>query len=191
MAGDLWQFLAAKHEQGRLPRCRLDIVGGYRRGKGLSGDVDILISPTEQEETDGILPAILAHFQATGAIVDVLSYSEGQSRRRRPAAPQSDPAAIDRLDKCLCIFREAPDMPLRRLDLIVAPRSQFAFALLGWSGSRQFERSIRLFAQRERGMQLASHALIDASGKCVPAEREQDIFVALGLEYVPPEYRNC
>lgn len=49
----------------------------------------------------------------------------------------------------------------RRVDLIVAPYSQYAYALVGWTGSRQFNRSIRLYAEKRLGMKLSSQALYD------------------------------
>uniref|UniRef100_A0A1I8GPC9 POLXc domain-containing protein n=1 Tax=Macrostomum lignano TaxID=282301 RepID=A0A1I8GPC9_9PLAT len=49
----------------------------------------------------------------------------------------------------------------RRVDLIAVPRSQYAYALLGWTGNRLFNRDLRLFAQRQRRMKLTSHGLFD------------------------------
>ncbi|XP_010776492.1 DNA nucleotidylexotransferase-like [Notothenia coriiceps] len=48
-----------------------------------------------------------------------------------------------------------------RVDLVSPPVDRYAFALLGWTGSRQFERDLRRFAQVERGMILDNHALYD------------------------------
>jgi len=49
----------------------------------------------------------------------------------------------------------------RRIDLIISPIDQFPFAILGWTGSRQFIRSIRLYSEREKQMKLSSHGLFD------------------------------
>ncbi|KAI3362467.1 hypothetical protein L3Q82_012749 [Scortum barcoo] len=48
-----------------------------------------------------------------------------------------------------------------RVDLVVSPISQFAFALLGWTGSKLFERELRRWAGHEKAMSLSSHALYD------------------------------
>ncbi len=49
----------------------------------------------------------------------------------------------------------------RRVDLILSPIDQFPFAMLGWTGSRQFIRSIRLYSEKEMQMKLSSHGLYD------------------------------
>jgi len=48
-----------------------------------------------------------------------------------------------------------------RVDLIVAPASQCYYALVGWTGSKHFNRSLRLYAQRRFGRRLTSHSLFD------------------------------
>ena len=48
-----------------------------------------------------------------------------------------------------------------RVDLIIAPASQYYYALVGWTGSKHFNRSLRLYAQRRFGRRLTSHGLFD------------------------------
>ncbi|XP_024865346.1 DNA-directed DNA/RNA polymerase mu [Kryptolebias marmoratus] len=79
-----------------------------------------------------------------------------------------------------------------RVDLVVSPISQFAFALLGWTGSKLFERELRRWAGYEKAMSLSSHALYDNNQrKYLRASSEEDIFAHLGLEYIPPSERNA
>lgn len=47
----------------------------------------------------------------------------------------------------------------RRVDLIVVPYSQYWYALVGWTGNKHFNRSIRLYAQKQLNCKLTSHAL--------------------------------
>ena len=54
------------------------------------------------------------------------------------------------------------DWIARRVDLIVCPVDQRPFAILGWTGSRQFLRSIKLYSMREFGYKLSSHGLYDS-----------------------------
>lgn len=79
-----------------------------------------------------------------------------------------------------------------RVDLVVSPITQFAFALLGWTGSKLFERELRRWAGHERGMSLSSHALYDNKQKrYLRASSEEEIFAHLDLEYIPPSERNA
>uniref|UniRef100_A0A3B5ALQ4 DNA-directed DNA/RNA polymerase mu n=1 Tax=Stegastes partitus TaxID=144197 RepID=A0A3B5ALQ4_9TELE len=79
-----------------------------------------------------------------------------------------------------------------RVDLVVSPISQFAFALLGWTGSKLFERELRRWAGHEKAMSLSSHALYDnKQSRYLRAASEEEIFTHLGLEYIPPSERNA
>ncbi|XP_077992912.1 DNA nucleotidylexotransferase-like [Glandiceps talaboti] len=79
-----------------------------------------------------------------------------------------------------------------RVDFVVCPSSQYAYALMGWTGSRMFNRSVRLYADRELGMTLTSHGLFHKSTmKFLPAQSEQEIFDHLKLTYLEPWERNC
>ncbi|XP_029300484.1 DNA-directed DNA/RNA polymerase mu isoform X2 [Cottoperca gobio] len=79
-----------------------------------------------------------------------------------------------------------------RVDLVVSPISQFAFALLGWTGSKLFERELRRWAGHEKAMSLSSHALYDnKQSRYLRATSEEEIFAHLGLDYIPPSERNA
>ncbi|KAM9307306.1 DNA-directed DNA/RNA polymerase mu [Pholidichthys leucotaenia] len=79
-----------------------------------------------------------------------------------------------------------------RVDLVVSPISQFAFALLGWTGSKLFERELRRWAGHEKAMSLSSHALYDnTQNKYLRATSEEEIFAHLGLEFISPSERNA
>lgn len=49
----------------------------------------------------------------------------------------------------------------RRVDLIIAPYDQYFYALVGWTGSKQFNRDIRTYAKRTRNYAMTSHGLYD------------------------------
>ncbi|KAH9520439.1 hypothetical protein Btru_060792, partial [Bulinus truncatus] len=51
------------------------------------------------------------------------------------------------------------DWIARRVDLIVASYSQYFYALVGWTGSKHFNRDARLYAQKVLGLRLTSHGL--------------------------------
>ncbi|XP_069317354.1 DNA-directed DNA/RNA polymerase mu isoform X3 [Eulemur rufifrons] len=121
-----------------------------------------------------------------------------------------DPAwqshTMDAFERSFCIFRlpQPPGASVReaprpcpawkavRVDLVVAPVSQFPFALLGWTGSKLFQRELRRFSRKEKGLWLNSHGLFDPEQKTFfQVASEEDIFRHLGLEYLPPEQRNA
>ncbi|XP_023596214.1 DNA-directed DNA/RNA polymerase mu isoform X2 [Trichechus manatus latirostris] len=123
-----------------------------------------------------------------------------------PAYPARQNSTMDTFEKSFCIFClpqppgaavEGPQRPCRawkavRVDLVVTPVSQFPFALLGWTGSKHFERELRWFSRKEKGLWLNSHGLFDPEQKkFFHVTSEEDIFRHLGLEYIPPEQRNA
>lgn len=88
----------------------------------------------------------------------------------------------------------------RRLDIIVVPYSEFACALLYFTGSAHFNRSMRALA-KTKGMSLSEHALSTAvvrdtrglrvgSGRVLPTPTEKDVFRLLGLPYREPAERD-
>ncbi|XP_060582717.1 DNA nucleotidylexotransferase-like [Ruditapes philippinarum] len=84
------------------------------------------------------------------------------------------------------------DWLARRVDLIVAPYSQYYYALVGWTGSKQFNRDARTYSDRKLNMMLTSHGLYDKTlGKKIPASSEREVFDNLKLPYHEPWDRNC
>uniref|UniRef100_A0A674JJC9 DNA nucleotidylexotransferase n=1 Tax=Terrapene triunguis TaxID=2587831 RepID=A0A674JJC9_9SAUR len=87
---------------------------------------------------------------------------------------------------------EVKDWKAIRVDLVVSPFEQYAYALLGWTGSRQFERDLRRYATHERKMMLDNHALYDKTKRIfLKAKSEEEIFAHLGLDYLEPWERNA
>ncbi|CAM9148916.1 unnamed protein product, partial [Phaeothamnion confervicola] len=93
--------------------------------------------------------------------------------------------------------------PLRAACCQVYPQQQFAFALLYFTGSDYFNRSMRFFA-KVRGLTLSDKGLaivLRQQRKCIykgtfhfgkscRCDTEADIFAALGLEYRSPRQRS-
>ncbi|XP_074642693.1 DNA-directed DNA/RNA polymerase mu-like isoform X2 [Tubulanus polymorphus] len=101
-------------------------------------------------------------------------------------------ASGESLSDAIELSRSPRDWKAVRIDIVVAPYSQFYYAVVGWTGSKQFNRSLRLYAARELNMKLTSHGLYDIShDTVVPASTEEGVFHALKLQYRKPEERNC
>lgn len=82
----------------------------------------------------------------------------------------------------------------RRLDIRVYPLHEWPCALLSFTGSGHFNRSMRLWA-RKNGYSLSDHSIVkrfteDLTGDPIPVQTEEDIFKVLGLEYKTPEQRD-
>nr|KAF6419173.1 DNA polymerase mu [Rousettus aegyptiacus] len=136
----------------------------------------------------------------------VLYYQHRPRHSQEPACPARRNRTTDTLERCFCILRLpssqgavvggtlGPRRPWKavRVDLVVAPISQFPFALLGWTGSKHFERELRRFSRKERGLWLNSDGLYDPEQEMVVhLATEEDIFRHLGLTYLPPQLRNA
>jgi DNA polymerase/3'-5' exonuclease PolX len=87
----------------------------------------------------------------------------------------------------------------RRMDIKCYPPEQFAFALLYFTGSDYFNRSMRLYCQK-RGWSLSDKDLkpvvrvrgekVHETAHGVPCKSERDIFEAIGLPYKEPWERD-
>ncbi|XP_028983427.1 DNA nucleotidylexotransferase [Betta splendens] len=186
------------------PDAQLALTGGFRRGKEFGHDVDFIVTTPEQGREETILPQIIQRMKKQG----ILLYSDYQASTFDVSKlPSHRFEAMDHFAKCFLILRlegnqvdaglnnaEGDSRSWRavRVDLVAPPMDRYAFALLGWTGSRQFERDLRRFARMERQMLLDNHALYHKTKKeFLAATTEKDIFAHLGLEYMEPWQRNA
>ena len=88
----------------------------------------------------------------------------------------------------LGIFRSHSERLARRVDLKVWQKNSLPFALLHFTGNADFNRKIRLYSKRH-GFKLTDTSLTkgDVSVHC---ETEQDVFQALGLQFIEPQDRT-
>ncbi|XP_063465674.1 DNA-directed DNA/RNA polymerase mu isoform X6 [Symphalangus syndactylus] len=175
---------------------------GPHRGKLQGHDVDFLITHPKEGQEAGLLPRVMRCLQDQGLIL----YHQHQHSRWESPTRLAQQSHMDAFERSFCIFRlpqppgaavggstrPCPSWKAVRVDLVVAPISQFPFALLGWTGSKLFQRELRRFSRKEKGLWLNSHGLFDPEEKTFfHAASEEDIFRHLGLEYLPPEQRNA
>lgn len=153
------------------PDASAELVGGFARGKETGGDVDILI---KCDQVAGRMRRMLGKLR--GHLEGILYTSEPPNG----------------LHLAFLAYRLDASRPCRRLDLVFTDSIHYPFAKLGWLGSRQFERSLRRYASRERGIHLSSEGMRDIkTQKSIPAASEEEIFQILGVPYLPPHLRNC
>ncbi|XP_044096159.1 DNA nucleotidylexotransferase [Neovison vison] len=188
-----------------LPEAFVTMTGGFRRGKKIGHDVDFLItSPgSTDEDEEQLLPKVINLWERKGLLLycDLV-----ESTFEKLKLPSRKVDALDHFQKCFLILKlhhqrvdsgkcsqqEGKTWKAIRVDLVMCPYERRAFALLGWTGSRQFERDLRRYASHERKMILDNHALYDKTKKIfLKAESEEEIFAHLGLDYIEPWERNA
>ncbi|NWT86950.1 TDT nucleotidylexotransferase, partial [Lanius ludovicianus] len=184
-----------------LPDALVTITGGFRRGKMIGHDIDFLITNPGPREDDELLHKGLLLY------CDII-----ESTFVKEQLPSRKVDAMDHFQKCFAILKlyqprvdnstcntskklemaEVKDWKAIRVDLVITPFEQYAYALLGWTGSRQFGRDLRRYASHERKMILDNHALYDRRKRIfLKARSEEEIFAHLGLDYVNPWERNA
>ncbi|XP_036403265.1 DNA nucleotidylexotransferase [Megalops cyprinoides] len=185
------------------PDAIVALTGGFRRGKEFGHDVDFLLTTPENGKEAGLLIQVIDELKYQ----ELLLYCDHQeSTFDVSKLPSRKFEAMDHFQKCFLIVRlqdelveggvrrEAGDhrrWRAIRVDLVAPPFANYAFALLGWTGSR-FERDLRRFSHHERNMLLDNHALFDKTKKTfLTAKTEEDIFAHLGLEFIEPWERNA
>ncbi|XP_051474467.1 DNA polymerase lambda isoform X1 [Apus apus] len=159
--------------------------GSYRRGKPTCGDVDVLVTHPDGQSHRGVFSKLLDSLHRSGFLTDDLVSQEDNGDQK----------------KYLGVCRlPGPARRHRRLDIIVVPYREFACALLYFTGSAHFNRSMRALA-KTKGMSLSEHALSSAvvrgpggvkvsSGHTLPTPTEKDVFIQLGLPYREPSERD-
>ncbi|XP_033697863.1 DNA polymerase lambda isoform X2 [Tursiops truncatus] len=159
--------------------------GSYRRGKATCGDVDVLVTHPDGRSHQGIFSRLLDSLRQRGFLTDDLVSQEENGQQQKYLGVCQLPG---------------PGRRHRRLDIIVVPYSEFACALLYFTGSAHFNRSMRALA-KTKGMSLSEHALSTAVvrdtqglkvglGQVLPTPTEKDVFRLLGLPYREPAERD-
>ncbi|ETO18278.1 DNA-directed DNA polymerase lambda, partial [Reticulomyxa filosa] len=173
--------------------CALVTCGSYRRGKAESGDVDLLITHPRAKKIVGLLEKIVDQLNKAGFLKDHFSLPSHKNKH-----------AVDHHDTYMGICK-LPDTAdgrvykyCRHLDIKVFPPAAFPFALLYFTGSDHFNRSMRYFAKK-KGYTLSSYQLAPAirlnnhkthTGQPILCSSEEQVFEVLGLKYVKPCDRN-
>ena len=147
-----------------------EIVGSYRRGKEESGDIDVIIT----DSTRDVFKKFVDELLEQGIILEILS--------RGPT-------------KCLVIAKLPPYTKARRVDFMFTPLEEYPFAILYFTGSKDFNTVMRSHALK-MGFSLNEHGLSKKSKDKKQVEMvghkflsENDIFDYLNLEYKSPDMR--
>ncbi|CAI9554404.1 unnamed protein product [Staurois parvus] len=158
--------------------------GSYRRQKSTCGDVDVLITHPDGKSHKGVFSKLIDSLKSQGFLTDdLVSHEENGSQKKY--------MGVCRLP--------GPGQKHRRLDIIVVPYSEFACALMYFTGSAHFNRSMRALA-KTKGMSLSEHSInkdvvrngsvkVNA-GHPLPTPTESHVFEILGLPFREPHERD-
>ncbi|XP_018420533.1 PREDICTED: DNA polymerase lambda [Nanorana parkeri] len=158
--------------------------GSYRRHKSTCGDVDVLVTHPDGKSHKGIFSKLIDGLKSQGFLTDdLVSHEESGNQKKY--------MGVCRLP--------GPAQKHRRLDIIVVPYSEFACALMYFTGSAHFNRSMRALA-KTKGMSLSEHSLNKDvvrngsvkvnSGYPLPTPTERHVFEILGLPFREPRERD-
>ncbi|KNG48193.1 terminal deoxynucleotidyl transferase [Stemphylium lycopersici] len=163
----------------RDERITVTIVGGYRRGKEASGDVDMIVSHPELDKTAGLVQEIVELLEDAECITHVLTLSLKNTNRGQHALPfrstKAAGAGFDTLDKALVVWQDSAwptreqdleESPRaknpaihRRVDIIVSPWRTVGCAVMGWSGGTTFQRDLRRYAKAVKDWKFDSSGI--------------------------------
>jgi DNA polymerase/3'-5' exonuclease PolX len=145
----------------------ISIVGSYRRGATSSGDIDVII---EGDTNVGLLKKFVDKLNLMGYLHDE-SFAFGEQK-------YLGLAKLPSVDK------------YRRIDLLVTKENEYPFALLYFTGSKDFNVKLRASALK-MGYSLNEHALTHLHNNTTVSglTSEKDIIEFLGFKYIVPKKR--
>ena len=145
-----------------------ELVGSYRRQNSDMGDIDVLI----KNRPDLELKNLIAELKSSGYIIETLANGK---------------------NKFMGLCKLSPELPARRIDILIADTSYYYFALLYFTGSYQFNIYMRRIAL-QKDISLSEYGFKDKKGKIIDTtdkiKTEKDIFDYLEMPYVLPENRD-
>lgn len=143
------------------------ICGSYRRGLSSSGDIDVMISPDDNDCGSAMEKYVNTLFEH-GIIIDVLTVGSKKFQG-------------------IC---RTPDGKARRLDIACINSEHWGTGILYFTGSAQFNKDMRSYA-KSKGFKLnEDHIENIKTKKIYTFTTEEDVFEFLDLGYVQPEDRD-
>ncbi|ORX83632.1 Nucleotidyltransferase [Anaeromyces robustus] len=166
------------------PDLQFYTMGSFRRGLPTCGDIDIIITKNDNLDPE-LLYDVVKILKQNGLLTHDLSFSRKNSEEHT---------------KYMGVA-QLPGHKHRRIDLLIVPWDELGAALLYFTGSDIFNRSLRLLA-RKKGWRLNQRGLYanvlrntDASkitsGVLIASKTEKEIFDALEVPYCEPKDRDA
>ena len=173
--------------------------GSYRRGAKDCGDIDILVTHRKGDDVTGVLKKITDQLHKYNFLSDDLVSVKENYR------PSDDHHHNKYMGVCFLPPPKGSGVH-RRIDIQIIPLDEWPFALLYFTGSAHFNRSMRLWARRNN-YSLSERSLVyrftepkragnpqspngEFKGEPLFLNSEREIFDALKLDYKSPSERN-
>lgn len=164
------------------PKLNILLCGSYRRGRLVSGDVDVMIYHPdvkhvreiyrlEEYKIKPFLQLYIDLLVEDGFLLDELSMNKMKYMG----------------------FCKYKSNPVRRIDILWMPYNSMPAAMLYFTGPQQLNEEMRLTAKK-KNMTLNEYGLfiVDSKGNRyeIPISSEKDIFDEIGMKYLTPEERD-
>ncbi len=179
---EIAQRYAQTLSQWISPYCeRVEIAGSVRRLRGNCNDVDLVVIPKVEEEKDMFGTVVQRRTPLIDFLHSFVQTDMSATWRCVSGTSKEKPAATHnlmlKLKKC-------------DLDIFIATPETFGTVLLCRTGSKEHNIYI---AEQARAKGLAWKTMIgivDADGKVVASETEEQVLKAVGLDFIAPEKRE-
>lgn len=145
----------------QLPEVKMiDAAGSIRRRKETIGDIDILISAADKHRGK-----IMDYFISLPQVEEVLARGETKSS---------------------VIIKDHH----RQVDVRILQPDEWGAALQYFTGSKEHNVHMREIA-KQKGLKVSEYGVFDSkTGKKMAGKNEEDVYKALGMQWMPPEMRE-
>ncbi len=140
-----------------------DFVGSYRRGSETMGDIDLII----MEDRKFNLISYINDIRNSGYILETLGLGK---------------------HKFMGIVRIGNN-PARRLDILIAPKKEYYYSLLYFTGSADFNVGFRNYVKSNFNLSLSEHGIKGLKEE-PKINSEKDIFDYFKIPYLKPKDRK-
>ena len=140
-----------------------DFVGSYRRGYDNMGDIDLLIKDDNNSKFE--LKNLIKELIDDNYVIEILASGK---------------------NKFMGIVK-INNNPVRHFDILIAPKNEYYYSLLYFTGSKIFNVALRHYVKTNFNLSLSEHGFKDTD---IKVNSEEDIFKFLKLPYIKPNNRN-
>lgn len=187
---------------------RVEAVGAYRRGhRSTISSVEILVTAPHAAEFIGLATRIAQSLVRSDLIVQFIEQRDYnpktlpldtfKTKKTKCETTSDSMNHVDKesepISKLSLVFPQKSAAKKRIVHIYVVPPASRPYALLLFTGSARYVHSLRDYLSKVKGCEIATHGvwLKDTPRKLEVVETEEQLFEQIGLDWIPPELRNC